>query len=438
MSRRASVGAVALAVVVVVVVVLVIGALTGGAGHPPLHPRSHDRLGTSAFVALAEELGADVRIADGLDRDRDWPAGEGPDGPGTDVVVLLEHPPGGRATSALEAWVADGGTLVVVDPASPLTPVVSSDMGTGGTGRAVTGPAGRCDIAALSHLGGRGVDPLHGGVLYRVPGGAAACVASADDRGYIVAEPWGRGTIVSVGGSGMFVNAGLTRGSNAAYVAALVAPRPGTDLLVLAPGGFTDGSDVDGGGGDGDRTPQEEPGGAGGSTGDEVGGGTGPGGGTGGGGARRSDGGGRDDGLLALLPVGVKRLLLQLGVALGLYVAWRARRLGRPVAEPRPVAVAASELVAATGVLLDGARAHEQAGAALRTALQRDLARHVGLTPTTPPATLAEVVAERSGVEAARVLDALAGPPVADDAGLVALARTIDQIRQEVINHARR
>src|SRR3546814_8139145 len=66
--------------------------------------------------------------------------------------------------------------------------------------------------------------------------------------------------------------------------------------------------------------------------------------------------GGGDESLIDLIPPGVERALLQLGVAFVLYAVWRAIRLGRPVREDQPVRIAGSELVAAVGRLLGRTR----------------------------------------------------------------------------------
>jgi hypothetical protein len=135
------------------------------------------------------------------------------------------------------------------------------------------------------------------------------------------------------------------------------------------------------------------------------------------------------------VPDGVKRAILQLAVAFAIFAVWRARRLGRPVPEPQPVAVAGSELVAAVGNLLDRTRSPVHAAELLRADLRRFLADHLGLPADSPPEVLATVAADRTGVDEARLLWALGPQPITDDAGLVTLARTIDSIREEVLAH---
>jgi hypothetical protein len=167
-------------------------------------------------------------------------------------------------------------------------------------------------------------------------------------------------------------------------VSALVAPQEGTRLLVLEPGAL-----------------------AGSSTG------------------RRS--------LRELVPAGAWRAILQLAVAFVLYAVWRSRRLGRPVPEPAPSPIAGSELVAATGTLLDRSRSPGHAADLLRRDLRRFLGDHLGVPPDMPADVLAAVAAERTGVDQAVLHAALSGPPVTDDKELAALAATIDRIREEVL-----
>ena len=305
---------------VVIVLTLVALVLIGGGGDRALDPRSHERLGTSAMVALAGELGAEVTIDDRLP---DLEAG------GPDVIVLLVDLLDDEQRVIVDDWVERGGRLIVTDPASdyaPETEAAFEDVSDLGLARTL---AGRCEIDALDGIDVAGIEPRNGGVLYRPGGASEQCVESLG-AAYIVATSRAEGTVVAIGGSGMFVNAALAEGENAPVVAALVAPEAGTQVLVLEPGALA------------------------GST------------------------GAGDDGLLDLIPDGVSRALLQLTIAFVLFAAWRARRLGRPVAEPQPVAVAGSELVAAVGNLLDRTRSPGHAARLLREDLHRFLADHLG------------------------------------------------------------
>lgn len=377
---RTRVGVVAgLLLALIVVAVFAIGA---PARDEPLDPRSDARLGTSALLALLDELAGDVVIADRV------PAAGTPGATGPDVILLLRDRLDDAQRHQLTEWVWDGGTLVVVDPGSLLTPPVDATFADVDDVRPPDGEAVPCDIGALADVDLAGIDPLGGGALYEVPAGSDGCVVAPAGAGYMVATDAGAGTLVAVGGSGMFVNAGLARGENAPLVAALVAPSDDTDVAVLDPGLLAAGT--------GDRS------------------------------------------LVDLVSPGVKRALLQLGIAFAVYALWRARRLGPPVEEPQPVAVAGSGLVAAVGSLLDRSGSRQHAADLLQADLRRELGDRLGLPRGTPAAVLAAVAADRTAADEARLRWALGvdPSPMADDTGLVALAQTIDDIRQEVLGHA--
>ena len=363
---------------------VVLAALAVGAADQdePLDPRSDAPLGTSALVALLDELAGDVVIADRL------PVPRTPGGGGPDVVLLLRDRLDDEQHQQVAEWVAGGGTLVVVDPGSPLTPAVGATFSDLDDVRSPDPELVECDVAALADLDLAAVDPYGGGALYEMPTGSDGCFVAPGGDAYIVTADEGAGTVVAVGGSGMFVNAGLAEGENAPLVSALVAPAEGTNVAVLEPRLLATGT--------GDRS------------------------------------------LVDLISPGVKRALLQLAIAFAVYALWRARRLGRPVEEPQPVAVAGSELVAAVGSLLDRSGSPQHAAGLLRADLRRELGDRLGLPPGTPPEVLASVGAARTAVDESRMRWALGvdAAPVADDAGLVALAQTIDVIRQEVFIHA--
>jgi Domain of unknown function (DUF4350) len=349
-------------VVGVAVVVVAVLALGGpGDSDRPLDPRSDGRSGTSAYVALAEELGASVEITDRLPEDGD----------GTEVFLLLADLLDEDQHDELDGWVRDGGTLVVLDPGSDFAP-----SRTGGFDEVDDLPAfagSRCDVDVLEGIAVEDVEPRRGGLLFDVPVGADACIGPGGDA-YVVVDEVGDGTLVAVGGSGMFVNEALDEGENAPVVAALTGLQEGTELAVLEPGTVT---------------------------------GTG------------------EDTLADLVPDSVWAALAQAGIAFLLYALWRSRRLGQPVAE----------LVAAVGTLLDRSGSPQRAGDLLRADLRRWLADRFGVPPGTAPHVLASVVAQRTGADEARLAWALTDSAVADDDQLVVLAQTIDAIRQEVLTN---
>jgi hypothetical protein len=140
---------------------------------------------------------------------------------------------------------------------------------------------------------------------------------------------------------------------------------------------------------------------------------------------------------VALLPLPVKLALVQLAAAFAIYVWWRARRLGRPVPERRPVDIAGSELVVAVGDLLRRRGNAERAAAVVRADAVLVLAQRLGMGPSPDPAALVRVVAQRCGRDPAEVGAALYGGPsatVTDAESLVRLVQTLDRIRQEVLD----
>ncbi|HET6953325.1 MAG TPA: DUF4350 domain-containing protein [Acidimicrobiales bacterium] len=367
------------------VLLTVLGILAVGApgGDTPLSPTSDERLGTSALVALAGELGADVTTSDRL------PELDGP-GPRPEVMVLLRDVLGDGQRDAVDAWIDGGGRLIVTDPSSPYAPEVVDDF----SETSDLGPRrtldGDCEIGALDAVEVAGVEPHNGGLLFHPGSAGRTCLSDATGAAFLVATDRGGGTVLAMGGSGLVVNEALAGGENAAVVAAVVAPTPGTRVVVLEPGALA---------------------------------------GSGGGGRTLGD----------LVSPAVKAALAQLGIACVVFALWRARRLGRPVAEPQPVALAGSELVAAVGTLYNRTGAPAHAAEVLRAELRGFLGVRLGVPRDAGDEALAAVAAERIGIDADRVRAALGvGPaarPVTDDAALVALARTIDRIREEVLAH---
>jgi hypothetical protein len=271
------------------------------------------------------------------------------------ALVLADDLPAARRR-AVETWVRAGGTLLVADPASPLAPW--SRSGSTDVGLFPADVEKRCGLAALRGVGSVSAD---GASVYDAPENVARCYPR-NDGWWLVAGAHGDGAIVAVGGAGAFVNRHLDEADNAAIAAAILVPRDGAAVAVVQP----------------------PPGAAG----------------------RRSLG--------SLISSRVKATGWQLALAFVVVTLWRARRLGRPVVEPQPVQIDASELVVAVGELLQRSGNRARAAELLRDDLRRDLAARAGVDPTTVDAMLGDV-----------------GPP-RDDAELVALAQRIEAIRLEV------
>jgi hypothetical protein len=386
-------------VVVVVVGLLLLLLLVRPSGGRPLDPRSHEPDGTSALVALARgldvEVDLDARSVDDLDD--------------ADVALVLQDGFDTDRRNDLRDWVDDGGTLVVVDPASSLTPFTNSFSGdfsdfddgssSGGSGDDVAPDEGghdgldgvavdadTCDIDVLDDADTDEISVLGGTADYDVAPDADSCFGDGDEA-YIVVEDEGEGALVSLGGSGILLNATLDEADNAPVIAALIAPQPGMRLAVFDPY------------------------------------------------LRAGGPSGEGKSLNDLISPGVKRALVQLGLAFLVYAMWRARRLGRPVDEPQPVSVAGSELVSAVGGLLQRSGSPQHAADRLRDDLRRELVSRLGVPPNLPPHALIEVVAARTTIEAARLGAALGPSPVSSDGELLAVAQLIDAVRKEVFDH---
>jgi Domain of unknown function (DUF4350) len=128
----------------------------------------------------------------------------------------------------------------------------------------------------------------------------------------------------------------------------------------------------------------------------------------------------------ALVPWPAYLIVIQLGVAVLLAAAWRARRLGPLVAERLPVIVRASETVEGHGRLYQSLRARDRAAVALRKAASDRIARltHGQARPDT--------IAARAGQAPGEVNDLLYGPPPASDDALVTLAADLDTLERKI------
>jgi hypothetical protein len=354
---------------------VVLGLLTGGQDTGvPLDPGSTGSFGTKALVEVLDELGAVVTVGDQV------PAS------GTATALLLSDqlPPERRAD--LRDWVGSGGILLVADPTSEVTRVSIADLA--GTGGVLAEPLERgCAVPAFAKI------PTFDnadGVLYAVEAGTVGCYLR-DGNAWALVQPIGQGTVVRLGGPTILTNGQIAQDQNAGLAAAVLAPTPGTRVQVIWPGL---------------------------------------------GGAQPGDGGPGGSGLRGslsdLLPSGVRAALWQLAAAFGVLALWRGRRLGRPVAEPQPVELPASELVVSVGNLLQRAGRRDQAAATLAADLRRFLAERLGLPASSDAGVVADAVAARTGIDRDRVLDALDTRPTTDERDLVRRAQAIDAIRREV------
>ncbi len=372
MSGRAR--ALAWAGVLMGIAVLVLVVRRSSGDGTPLDPEGTGELGAKALVLLLAEGGADVRVS------------ARPPSPDRRTAIVLRDTFDQARADDIMGWVRGGGTLVVTDPASPLTqaqpylspvPSAPTDGDLRGSCRAI--PA----LAAIATI------PTAQSLVYdragRAPG-AVGCF-STDDGDWLVATPVGRGTVVAMGGAGPFVNARLDRADAAGLAMALLAPAPGTPTQIVS-----------------DLAPDAAEVGA-----DEP---------TGEGGAFSGlPGRGR--------VAGIQLLVAFLGAAL-----WRGRRLGRPVPEDPLVQIPGSELVLTVGNLYQKGRHRRRAAQVLVQQARRAVTDRLGLPRSSDPQTIVEVASSRTGVPVDRVAAAVAPPDPPDDEALVALARATQALAE--------
>jgi hypothetical protein len=346
--------------------ILVAGA--PGAADEPLDPDSAAPSGLLGVVRLLEGLG--VTVDQGT---------RPPDDPTTRVFVPRDLLGPGRRDAFL-AWVAEGGTLIVSDAASPLHDLDALGSAIGDL-LGASSRAPDCDLPALAAV----TAVEHAGwERLAVPSGATGCFPLGDGTAWLVVESHGAGTLVVVASAAPFVNQALDRADNAVLAAALLGPATG-DRLRIVP-----------------RPP--------------VGSGERP----------------VGEVLLELLPAGSGPFAALTLLAVLALVVWRGRRLGQPVVEALPPVLPSAELARSLADLLQRRGAPEEAAARLRRAARRDAAGLVGLPPSTPPPLLVDRVVARTGRPRWEVARALLDEPVPDDAALVGVARAAATVRRAV------
>jgi len=348
-------------------------ALLGIVGQPSGNGRALDPNGTGpagakALVLLLRQYGAQVSVDSGV------PA------PGV-TALLLDDALGPARSRQVAAWVEAGGRLVVADPASGLQPATPG-LASAGLVALNLEPRGPCPALGLDNVDRLAVG--HSLVLRDPPARATTCfpvpLSDGGTGSFLVAVRTGAGTVVGLGGAGLWTNARLDQQDNAALAVDLLAPARGGRVDILGPSPAGSGS--------------------------------------------RS--------VLGLLNPRLKWAVLQLVVAFGLLAWWRGRRLGRPVAETDPVRIAGSEIVSAVGDLMARTRSRDAAARQLRASARAWAGNRTGVGSRASAPQVADAVAARTGGDRVEVLALLADAPVPDDAALVRLAQSLAHFRQEV------
>ncbi|RMI34134.1 DUF4129 domain-containing protein [Nocardia stercoris] len=137
------------------------------------------------------------------------------------------------------------------------------------------------------------------------------------------------------------------------------------------------------------------------------------------------------DSILSGMPNWLAYGLIQALIAFAAVVWWRAPRRGALVPEPRPVEVAANEVLAGQAGLYRRSRDRDYAAGQLRAATLRRIRPRLGLPADAPPQQICAAAAQRSGTDPAVVAAALTGP-VPDDQALEYVAAQLDWIESTI------
>ncbi|MEV6320485.1 DUF4129 domain-containing protein [Nocardia sp. NPDC051787] len=138
-----------------------------------------------------------------------------------------------------------------------------------------------------------------------------------------------------------------------------------------------------------------------------------------------------DDPIWDRLPAPVFYGGVQFLIAAALVVWWRARRRGALVREPRPVEVAANELLAGQAALYRRSKDHDHVAGKLRAATLRRIRTPLGVTADTPPDRIVSAIAARIRADPAHIAAALFGP-VPDPGTLQVVAAQLEWIESEI------
>ncbi len=358
--------------------VVVLAALVGALATPPttrgdLEPTSAAPQGARAVAQILERQRVDVVT---LRRSTEVAAAA------SSATTVLVAFPERLGPEQLRRLAGTPGRLVVLAPDLTALDALAPFATVAGTQDARTAdPACEADAAVAAG------DARAGGNLYRVTGsggGTVLCYPSPDDsgRGSLVLGTDSGREVVVVGQPDVLRNAHLAATGDAALALRLLGAQPRLLWYLPDPAELAAGPDA----------PT----------------------------------------LGELLPPWVPWVAVQLGIAALLAMFWRGRRLGRLVTEPLPVVVRAAETQEGRARLYRRARAHARAGATLRTAALRRLARRLDVPPDAAPDVVVTLAARAGGLPQAVVHATFLGPPPGDDRALVRLADEIAAVEHAV------
>ncbi|MFF7985554.1 DUF4350 domain-containing protein [Streptomyces sp. NPDC007901] len=368
-----------LAVVLLLAGAVAIAVIRSDSRHGDLDPRSADTYGSRAVAELLADRGVDTRVVTTLAEAR---AAAGRD---TTLLVAVPDLLTPRQQSRLRASTAgSGGRTVLVAAGSTsverLAPGVTADPAT--SLKSTLNP--HCDLAAARRAGSADT----GGIRYTTTHlDADSCYPSQRLATLIrVPAASGGGDTVVLGAPDILLNDRLDQQGNASLALQLLGSRP--HLVWYLPS-LSDSS---------------------------------------------ATGTGEQKSLFDLLPSGWLWGTLQLFIAAGLAVFWRARRLGPLVPEKLPVVIRASETVEGRSRLYRKANARDRAATALRSTTRTRLAPLVGVPISqahAPEALLPALSAHLHG-DGQTLHSLLFGPPPGDDEALITLTDQLDALEREV------
>jgi len=383
------------AIVFVVVTALVVLVLVRARPTPePFDPRSARPDGARGLVLTLQDAGADVTDT-----------GEVPNSTevGRTRILVLDDRLDSEQRDAVLDFVTAGGVVIVGDPVSTLHGgrEIGTVTPTRAPGDRVRRDAeleanvrpGDCTIEVLTGL--RGVF-VPDGVLFSVAPDQPRCftdVAGTSQGGseaFAVERRVGDGVIVGLGDNAPFTNEFLRFADNAGVMVSLLVPERGSEVTFLTGRGAS---------------------------------------------ARVEEVGSGDENLRDLVPPWVWMSLALSAVAFVVFAISQSARVGRIVSEPLATPIAGSELVAATGNLMERAGHSSRAGWLLLEQLHRDLCRAHEVELGAPLAELDRAVAQRSGIPEGEV-ESLLRNTVQTSAGLVALTTEIERIRRIVFEES--
>ncbi len=350
----------------------------------PFDPRSSAANGATALVAVLERSGSDVTIT----RTAPDPGAE------TRLLVIDDRLDDEQHSATLD-FVESGGVAIVADPASTLHGGPEVDGGSVAieafglptrrldADRETNVPLGMCTVGALQQLRGLYVPQ---GLLFPVGPDEPQCF-SDDGQSFVIVRQIGRGTVVGLGDNEVLVNQHLRRADNAGLATALLAPRDGLAVTILLGTGTA---------------------------------------------ASIEDVGEGDDTLVDLVPPWAWMTLVLAALGFVIFAVSRSVRVGAVLDEPLATPLAGSELVAATGNLMQRAKHTSRAGWLMQNRLHRDLCAELHVDLAAPLADLDAAVAARSQLPPGTT-EQLLSRTASDDSQLLALSGQIDRIRKDVL-----